>query len=180
MVYAIVANSKSGNTRMLAEALAGAVTEAGVELSYAGEVPEPGAKGDEARASVAGADAVLAGFWTDKGDCTGEMREFLEGLAGKRVFLFGTCGFGGSDEYFSRILTRVAEHLPEDAELVGTAMCQGKMGAGVRRRYEAMLAEDPDSERVKGMIANFDAALEHPSEADLERVVAAARAALGF
>ena len=49
-------------------------------------------------------------------------------------------------------------------------MCQGKMPFSVRKRYEAMLEQNPEDERVKGMIRNFDSALSHPDEADLGRL----------
>lgn len=172
MACLIVVSSKGGNTRLVADAVAR-------ELGAAGqEVAGPMTPGDLDDAALAAADTVLAGFWTDKGDCAPELAAVLERLDGKRVFLFGTAGFGGSDAYFAQLLDRVRGHLPEGAAYLGGAMCQGKMGAGVRARYEGMLAEHPDDERIKGMIANFDAALAHPDEADLARIAAAARTAV--
>lgn len=168
MKVAMAVSSRSGNTRRLAEAVADALRSRGADVVSA----EDGLPGD--------IDAVAAGFWTDKGDCAEDMREFLETLRGMRVVLFGTAGFGGSPEYFDRILANVASHLPGDAELAGGAMCQGRMGDGVRRRYEAMLAENPGDARIQGMIDNFDAALSHPDEDDLERVSEAVAAALGL
>ena len=47
-------------------------------------------------------------------------------------------------------------------------MCQGKMSQSVRKRYEGMLEQNPGDERIKGMIENFDRALQHPDEADLK------------
>ena len=101
-------------------------------------------------------------------------------MDGKRVFLFGTCGFGGSREYFDQIVARVAEHLPQTAELMGSFMCQGKMGPGIRARYEAMLAKNPGDARAQAFIDNFDAALAHPNADDLEAVVVSAARALNL
>lgn len=170
----VVVNSKGGNTRMVANALVDSLEKAGSEAMF---VDDPAAVD---RASVDAAEAVLAGFWTDKGDCAPKMATFLERLSGKRVFLFGTAGFGGAPEYFERILAGVREKLPADAEYLGGVMCQGKMGPGIRRRYEGMLAEKPGDERIQAMIANFDAALAHPDDDDLARIADAARAALGL
>lgn len=178
MTCAIVVSSKSGNTQLLADAVAEALASDGVELAYHGPIPQEGDAGDAARRTIQAADVVLAGFWTDRGDCTPEMASLLGQLAGKRVILFGTAGFGRSPAYFERILGVVRGHLPQDAEVAGAVMCQGKMGPGVRARYEAMLAEHPDDAHIKGMIENFDAALSHPDDADVQRVVAAVRAAL--
>ena len=177
MKCAVVVSSKDGNTRMVSDALADALAQAGAEVLGCVDIAEDaGAAADAASA----ADVVLAGFWTDKGDCAPEMASFLEALDGKRVFLFGTAGFGGSAEYFARILGNVQQHLPASAELIGSAMCQGKMGVGVRKRYEGMLAQNPGDERIQAMIDNFDAALSHPDADDLAGIVSAAQSALGL
>ena len=49
-------------------------------------------------------------------------------------------------------------------------MCQGRMPQSVRVRYEGMLQQNPEDERMKAMIENFDRALEHPDKEDLERL----------
>lgn len=170
----VVVSSASGNTQLVADAVVERLERAGAAVLA---VVDPGAALEDP-SLVAAADIVFAGFWTDKGDCAPEMAEFLGKLAGKRVFLFGTAGFGGDAAYFDRITANIARHLPEGAELVGTKMCQGKMGAGVRARYEAMLVERPGDARVQGMIENFDAALAHPTQEDLGQVADAAAKAL--
>ena len=45
----------------------------------------------------------------------------------------------------------------------------------MRRRYEQMQAENPGDPKVEGMLANFDAALAHPSAADLAAAATFAR-----
>ena len=121
---------------------------------------------------------VFVGFWCDKGSCSPAVQHFLQGLAGKRVFLFGTCGFGESDEYFAQILDRVRAYLPADAQYIGGAMCQGKMGMGVKRRYEGMLEKDPENAQARMLIDNWNKAQSHPNEDDFSRIAAAAKEAL--
>ena len=179
MQYAILYNSASGNTQQVAEALEQALANEDTEVTLA-KITHGGAADALAASNAATADAVLVGFWCDKGSCTQDVAEVLARLGGKRVFLFGTAGFGGAPEYFERILAGVHEKLPEDAEYLGGAMCQGKMGAGIRHRYEGMLAENPGDERIQAMIDNFDAALAHPNDEDFTRIAAAAKAALGL
>lgn len=77
-------------------------------------------------------------------------------------------------------MARVAEHLPQTAELAGAFMCQGKMGPGIRARYEAMLAKNPGDARAQAFIDNFDAALAHPNAADLEAAASSVVRALNF
>lgn len=168
MTYAIVVESKTGNTRKLADALA---RELGSEVVTADD-----SQVDDA---IDAAGTVLAGFWCDKGDCSPAAARVLARLSGKQVFLFGTAGFGGSAEYFDRVLGAVEKHLPDDAELLGTAMCQGQIAPASRGRWEAALAKDPEDKRAKMMLATYDAAAGHPTEADVAHVVAAAKQALG-
>lgn len=209
-------SSKSGNTKLVADALQRELTDAGVrfatfiDLDDADAEPVQsegvesarGAEGDEAAENgqsanaaastpaestssastiatqASEADVVFVGFWCDKGSCSPAVQHFLQGLAGKRVFLFGTCGFGESDEYFARILERVRAYLPADAQYIGGAMCQGKMGMGVKRRYEGMLEKDPENAQARMLIDNWNKAQSHPNEDDVSRIAAAAKEAL--
>ena len=175
MQYLIATSSKTGNTRQLADALAAALAgREGATCVYNGPA------GPEAAAALSQADTALVGFWCDKGTCPPDTAELLAQLGGKRVFLFGTAGFGGAPEYFDRILDTVRAQLPASAVYLGGAMCQGKMTPNVRTRYEAMLAEKPGDARIQAMIDNFDAALAHPDARDLAAVATAAQAALGL
>lgn len=169
MKYAVVYDSPTGNTKILAEEVRRFMDEqnrSADECLYFGET----AQDDGLVEKISEAEVVFAGFWTDKGDSGAKLAEFLESLHGSRVFLFGTAGFGGSEEYFSRILERVMSHLPSDNTVAGRYMCQGKMPMTVRKRYEAMLEQNPEDERMKAMIDNFDRALAHPDSADLEKL----------
>lgn len=151
MTYAVILSSKTGNTRKLAD-------RARKALGPENEVGDP-----------AEADVVLLGSWTDKGGLDPELEPSLPALAGRRVFLFGTCGFGGDPAYYDRVLDRFAAGLPPTAEVVGRFMCQGQMRPSVRERYEELAAKDPA--RFEPMIVNYDRALGHPDEADLDALV---------
>ena len=157
MSYAIICSSKTGNTKKLAQ--------------RAREV-----LGEKNECSTADADLVLLGSWTDKGGLDPALEDALPQLAAKRVFLFGTCGFGGSQAYYDRVLDRFQSALPEGAQVVGRFMCQGQMPPAVRARYVTMAEQDP--KRFEPMIENFDRALGHPDAADLAAFEVALRAAL--
>lgn len=152
MSYAIAYSSRTGNTAQLAQAVREALSEQ--ECRYFGE--------PHAEALVA--DTIYVGFWTDKGTCDEQTAHFLKGLTNHRIFLFGTAGFGGAPAYFDQILGRVKENLGPNVQVVGTYMCQGKMPQVVRDRYEAM----EDSPRRTMMLENFDRALSHPDQQDLD------------
>lgn len=156
MSYAVVFSSRTGNTELLAKAIR---EELGAEGCVYFGVPD---------AAALAADTLYVGFWTDKGTCDETIAAFLQGLAGKRVFLFGTAGFGGAGRISTDPGVR-GENLPEGAVEIGRFMCQGKMPEVVRQRYEAM----EESPRRQAMLENFDQARSHPDAADLERARAA-------
>ena len=116
------------------------------------------------------AELVYLGFWTDKGKADESTSDFLKQLRGKQVFLFGTAGFGGSEEYFNKILKAVQKDLHSSNTVIGSFMCQGKMPMSVRQRYENMKKQPIHLPNLDAMIENFDKALSHPDADDLERL----------
>lgn len=156
MKYSIVYSSRTGNTKFLAEHLKSILPDASV-IYFGGPSPE-----------AAEADLIFLGFWTDKGCCDETISSFLAPLKSKKLFLFGTAGFGQNDAYFEQILSRVKEKIPESCQVTGTFMCQGKMPDSVRKRYESMMPQDP--QKAKQLITNFDQALLHPNKDDLKHL----------
>ena len=145
-MYSIVCNSLTGNTKMLADKIS------------------------EILPSDDNDDIVFVGFWTDKGNADSKTIEYLKGLKDKKIFLFGTCGFGGSVTYFDRILTNVKKNIDSSNEIIGEYMCQGKMPSSVRERYLKMKESDNCPPSIDVLIDNFDRALSHPDEKDLEKL----------
>ena len=149
MSYAIVFSSKTGNTKLLADALHSYLPQE--DCCYFG-IPNPAAME---------ADTLYVGFWTDKGKADESSSDFLKQLRGKQVFLFGTAGFGGSEEYFNKILKAVQKDLHSSNTVIGSFMCQ---------RYENMKKQPLHLPNLDAMIENFDKALSHPDADDLERL----------
>ncbi|HCX92754.1 MAG TPA: hypothetical protein DGZ34_08800, partial [Lachnospiraceae bacterium] len=52
--------------------------------------------------TVPSSELLYIGFWTDKGNADNETLTLLSTLKNRRIFLFGTAGFGGSDAYFQK------------------------------------------------------------------------------
>ena len=161
MSYAIVFSSKTGNTKLLADTLHACLPQE--NCCYFG-TPDPAAME---------ADDLYVGFWTDKGNADESTLDFLKQLHGKNVFLFGTAGFGGSEEYFNKILKKVERSLDRSNTVFGRYMCQGKMPPPVRARYEAMRTLPAPPANLDAMIENFDRARSHPDADDLDRLRAA-------
>ena len=152
----VLYKSRTGNTELLAKWLAEEVCD----CIYCGNIE-----------NSVDAQIYYVGFWTDKGDCTDKVKNFLEKLHGKKIYLFGTAGFGADEEYFKRILNRVKKYIPEDNTVEGTFMCQGKMPKSVRYRYEKMLTEPEKAAQAEMFIKNFDMAASHPDNKDRENLI---------
>ena len=113
-------------------------------------------------------DLLCIGFWCDKGDCDDQMKQYLSTLRNQNVFLFGTAGFGKSKEYFEMILKNVQSHLDASNCVKGTWMCQGKMPLAIRAKFEL----NPE------MLKNFDEALKHPNDKDVDNLMKSVNEAL--
>ena len=113
---------------------------------------------------------LYIGFWTDKGNADQSTLELLSSLRNKRIFLFGTAGFGGSDTYFQKVLEHVRQSIDESNTIVGEYMCQGKMPESVKNRYLKMKEQTEHPANIDALIENFDRALSHPDADDLDRL----------
>ena len=156
MKYSIIYSSRTGNTKLLADNLKKVLPRE--NCTYYGDVNEKALE----------SDMIFIGFGTYKGECDENLSALLNKLNNKKVFLFGTAGFGESELYYQQILRRVEKYINDSNEIIGTYMCQGKMPMSVRSRYESMLDKQP--EKMKEMIENFDKALNHPNEDDFMKL----------
>ena len=136
--YQVVYASRTGNTQKVAAKIFETL---------------PGTSKDIQKVEEAGkeADVYFVGFWNDKGTCSGSIMDYLSDLHGRKVALFGTCGMGGSREYFDQVAHRVEALIPDDNEYLGAFLCCGKMPGQVLERYK-MMQEVEDSPRIRKMI----------------------------
>ena len=103
-------------------------------------------------------------------NCTKTMKQLnhSSNIEKQNVFLFGTAGFGKSKEYFEMILKNVQNHLDASNCVKGTWMCQGKMPLAIRAKFES----NPE------MLKNFDEALKHPNDKDVDSLMKCVNEAL--
>jgi flavodoxin I len=156
--YSILFSSLTGNTKKLADAIHETLPEEGCE--YFGAIKTP----------VPSSELLYIGFWTDKGNADNETLTLLSTLKNRRIFLFGTAGFGGSDAYFQKILGQVRQSIDPSNTIIGEYMCQGKMPQSVRERYMKMKENPEHPAKLDALIKNFDCALSHPDSDDLEKL----------
>ena len=157
MKIAIIYKSLTGNTKMLADKIKETVSKE--DIIYVGEPKDN-----------IDADLYFVASWTDKGMCSKEIADFLKKLENKKIAYFGTAGFGGDTKYYDTIFNRIKSIIPESNDVIGYFFCQGKMPIQVRERYVALIKEHPDDKNLQVSVENFDKALSHPDEKDLEDV----------
>ena len=157
--YSIIYSSKTGNTQKLAEALQNILPKDNCQYYKTVE-----------KAPKVLSNLLYIGFWTDKGTADTQTIEFLKQLKNKKIFLFGTAGYGGSQNYFEEIINNVKKNIDSSNTLIGTFMCQGKMPLSVKERYKKMQEQNNSSLKIDDLIANFDRALSHPDAADLKKL----------
>lgn len=166
--YSIVFSSRTGNTAELAEAVRKTLPEGTCE--YFGSLGGDGNRDDGTGATIPTTETLFVGFWTNQGVADQAAQKLLGQLKDRKIFLFGTAGFGGSEAYFQAILDKTKAFIDDSNTVIGTFMCQGKMPHSVRERYVKMKEQPDHMPNIDTMIENFDKALSHPDADDLEKL----------
>ena len=152
----VLYKSRTGNTEKLAKAIFEAIPGKNKDIA-----PFQG------QTDYNMGDLYFIGFWTDRGSASMDVLDYLGSLQGKRIALFGTCGMGQSPEYYKKIEENIRVFIEDDNEYLGAYICQGKMPMSVREKYVSM--KNPQNEKqMDAMIRNFDMAMLHPDEKDLQ------------
>ena len=105
--YSIIFSSVTGNTEKLADTIHETLPQDMCDYFGGNELQVPES------------DLLYIGFWTDKGNADNKTLELLSKLKNKKIFLFGTAGFGGSDTYFNKILEQVRQSIDSSNEVIG-------------------------------------------------------------
>ena len=114
--YAILFSSVTGNTKELADVIRETLPEEKCDFFGGVENQNPTA------------DMLYIGSGRTRAMRIGLRFSFRKKLKNKKVFLFGTAGFGGSEAYFRKILERVRQSLDaSNTSSRGEYMCQGRM-----------------------------------------------------
>ena len=151
----IAYSSKTGNTKAVAEAVAGALGE-GAVLAPVSVAPayEP-------------FDLVVVGFWIDKGGPDAEALRYIRQLKGKRVAFFFTLGADPDSGHAKDCLERSKACFGGN-ELTGHFFCQGRISEAMMKwmkRIPKWMPHGPTPERL----ARWERASTHPDADDLAR-----------
>ena len=92
--YKIMYVSRTGNTQRLAVCIYQSLQQLGN-----GDIEEINCNTEPGKSHL-----LYVGFCVEKGDCPIEVQELLKKVHNRQIALFGTCGFGQSQEYYDRIV----------------------------------------------------------------------------
>ena len=90
--YSIIFSSLTGNTKKLADTIRAVLPSEDCDYFGAPETAE------------LHSEMLYVGFWTDKGNADSAVLQLLSKLRGKKIFLFGTAGFGAVRHISRRFL----------------------------------------------------------------------------
>ncbi len=150
MKMACIYSTKTGNTRMVAEAIH-AVMPKGTELFAVEAAPAPDTF-----------DFLSLGFWVDKGTADAKMLDYISRVSGKKVAFFGTLGAYPDSDHAKDVIKVVTQCL-EGNEIFGSFLCQGKIDPNILKVMEKMPGHPMTEERI----ARIEEAKKHPDEQDL-------------
>lgn len=156
MNIAIIYSSITGNTKTIAEEIRKNLTYE--NIVYFGKVTELMPK----------ADIYFIGSWTNKGNASDDIIQFIKKIKNKKIAYFGTAGYGGNESYYKTLFERLKSNIDSSNQILGYFYCQGKMPIQIRERYVKMITNNPEDRELKVDIKNFDEALTHPDETDLK------------
>lgn len=155
MKYIVIYSSKTGNTKMVAEAIAGALPE-GTPCVSVKEIPE----------DVASYDCAFVGYWVDRGTADAAAKQVLETIETPKLALFATLGADPKSEHAAKCLVN-GEALANN-EVVGKFICQGKIDPKLLEQMYKMFPADNPHGRNPENEARHKAASTHPDQADLQ------------
>lgn len=154
MKVAIVYDSLTGNTKKLVDVILECFTD---DVMVYKEYTD----------DILGADLIFVGSWTFRGGPSEKIKKVYNNIENKKIFVFGTCGFGGSADYYARIFENTCKYINKNNEILDYYFCPGKMPLHIKEKYEQMLKENPTDMNIIKQIENFDAVLTRPDSGDL-------------
>lgn len=154
MKYAILYESKTGNTEILARTIYDVLdtnSKICMKISDDMEIPD--------------ADMYFVGFPIRKKSCSMRVIDCLEEIEYGKVVLFATCGLKPTDQYRDKLEDSLTVWLPDEIEYKGLFLSQGKTSDS---QQEIFCRENP--EYIEYLTDMFEEGDTHPNENDLQRL----------
>lgn len=151
--WAVIYSSVTGNTKMIAEAIAGAAEEADIFQVQ------------EAPVDLSNYDIVAIGYWLKLGQPDPLTLKYLGQVQDSKVVFFQTHGAEPTSEHAITSFARAGYNLGAGCEILGTFGCQGKINPVMLEKRKNAGPDDPHG-GAKAM-ERWQKAASHPDEQDL-------------
>jgi flavodoxin len=159
----VVYSTITGNTKMVAEAIQGALP--GSACHNLKEQPD-----------LEGFDLLILGFWADKGRVNEEMRDYFSQIKNRKAAFFFTQGGYPNSVTAGLITNEAAELLQKNNNTIpGHFHCQGRFSPAVLEAAKTLPPDHPRAGITPERQALRDEAARHPNEEDLAKARAFAR-----
>lgn len=151
----VVYSSLTGNTKMVAEAIA---EELGKNTTVVAIEEQP---------DTVGYDLVAVGFWVDRGTADKKTADYLKTLKNTKVALFATLGANPKSDHAKKSLDNAAALLSETNTVVGSFICQGKVDPKLIEQMNKMFPAGHPHGMNAERKARHEEASKHPNGEDL-------------
>ena len=152
MRYAVIYQSKSGNTKQVANEIYASIDSVEkeiVDIDRMGSFPK--------------ADVYFVGFGIHDSNCGMDIIDIFERISNAKCAVFVTCGYVPTDGYKEKLKKNIEVWIPDGTEYLGMFVCQGKVKED---RQNIMISKMPGAEeKLKQM---FTMGSCHPDAEDLQ------------
>ena len=149
--WAVIYSSTTGNTKTIAEEIAGA---SGGDIFRVQDAPT----------DLSVYDVVALGYWLRRGGPDDLMKAYLPKVGNACVLLFQTHGADVGSEHAVTSFARAAYLLGADCEILGTFSAQGKLAPALIARRKK--SEPDDTHNSPEAQERWLRAADHPNEED--------------
>lgn len=154
----ITYSSETGNTKKLAEGIYKNINEdnrLNVKIRPIKEVE-----------NIDDYDAILVGYWVDKGGPNKEAEAFMRKIKNKKVGIFATLGAYPDSKHGFNSLLRGEELLEENNEVIGKYICQGAVSPKLIEAFKKLDSSNHHAITAEKM-KRYKIAELHPNEAEV-------------
>ena len=152
--WAVIYSSVTGNTKKVAEAIAGAAERA--DIFRVQDAPQ----------DLSGYDIVAIGYWLRLGQPDALTLKYLAQVENARVVFFQTHGAEPQSEHVITAFARAGYNLGPGCEILGTFGCMGKINPELLARRQAAGPNDPHGGAESR--ERWERAAAHPDVQDLQ------------
>lgn len=169
MKYEIVYESRSGNTRAIAEAMMAVLPPASATLVDI-----------NAGTPSKNADVYCIGYGVHSSICSLKLLDFMELLNGKTILLFATCGLEPTDAYRKLLERNIGPFLPDQCDYRGMFLCQGAISEDGVTMLQKHIEKSGNADQLQQLDGLVCRAQTHPDFDDLDAAGKFVKTALGL